>query len=39
MKRIALILTEDFYATGVTATLDLLQLANGLLGPDSAPLL
>ena len=38
MKRIALILTEDFYATGVTATLDLLQLANGLLGPDSAPL-
>ena len=29
MKRVALILTDQFYASGVAGTLDLLQLANG----------
>ena len=38
MKRIALILTEHFYASGVTGTLDLLQLANGAQGANREPL-
>lgn len=38
MKRIALILTDHFYASGVTGTLDLLQLANGAQGANREPL-